>query len=346
MPGRSSPPARVAFFAGRTSAPPPPPPPVNSWYPYPANPGNTGYQNAPGYPGFASFTDGSTLTPSAGQAYSFYNFPSGLDFSANNVTFTGCRFASNDVLGADVTVNGTGATFRYCTFEPSTVTAGHEPGLTPQSNQVANGNGYQFGVNQSGTAGPMTVDHCRFWGYANAIQLGPTSGTQITTCLFQNPRDGGGTDHTDGPGELNGLTVSNLTISKCTILGIGSTNGIALQGGQYSNFSITGNYVSGYGYMCFLGFIGSGQTVTSETFTGNLWGTDVEPGVNPLYPGTVFDSGRFSGDGNYWHNNKIYVQSGTSWMAAGNQGLYWWPSDLNPPDGVTVIGHATDYVNT
>jgi hypothetical protein len=49
------------------------------------------------------------------------------------------------------------------------------------------------------------------------------------------------------------------------------------------------------------------------------------------------------GLGGVWRGNKLHVRPGTTWMAAGNNGLFWWPGDGNPSDPGQIIGHSSDY---
>ena len=174
--------------------------------PYPADESTTGYQNAPGYPGKLADCSGTAIQSNT--TYSFCNFPGGLRIPAGvtGVTFTGCRFASNDAADADVADYGSAITFSYDTFEPSTVPAGSEPAISNPAYAIPYSQGYQYGIDQR-ASGALTVDHSRFWGFANAMQVWSSTATaplRITNSLFQNPRNDGGIDHTDGPGVLNG----------------------------------------------------------------------------------------------------------------------------------------------
>jgi hypothetical protein len=49
----------------------------------------------------------------------------------------------------------------------------------------------------------------------------------------------------------------------------------------------------------------------------------------PGYPGHLTDC------------SNLAVQS--TWMAAGNNGLFWWPGDGNPSGPGQIIGHSSDY---
>jgi hypothetical protein len=153
---------------------------------------NTGYKHAPGLSGSLSTFKG---TIESGQTYRFFDFPQGLAIGSSslhptNVTFVGCRFASNAVGDANVAVYGDNITFDYCTFEPNRVSAP----------PTAYAQGYQYGIDQR-YAGRVTVDHCDFWGWGNGIQLGWSSQAKpfvVRNSWFHDARDdGGGVDHTD-----------------------------------------------------------------------------------------------------------------------------------------------------
>lgn len=324
---------------------------------YPANASNTGYQNAPGYPGSLTNWPGGGLNNNT--TYSYFNFSSSgtailnasftSGTSATGVTFVGCRFASNAVGDACVDTVGSHITYSYCTFEPSTVPAGSEPALSNTSSRIANASGYQYGINQTNAGGTITVSHCRFWGFAEGIQFGASTQAApfvIDHCLFQNPRADGGVDHTDGVGDLNQSTMSFVQLTNNTIVGQGNTNAIAFQGGHYDHFTMTGNYLAGYGFMVFPGtFNFNTQTATNMAFQNNIWGSDVEPGAGPVYTtAPPFSTAGAAAAGNIWSGNKISAAAGTSWMAAGNDGLFWWATDGNPATPSSIVGHVTDYV--
>src|SRR5450755_2707605 len=304
------------------------------------NASNTGYENAPGYPGQLTNCSGNIKSNTT---YRYCNFPGGLAIgSANshptNVTFIGCRFASNAVADANVADYGSNIVFSYSTFEPSTAAAGAGP-TSPYASPLANGPGYQYGIDQR-SAGALTVENADFWGFAQAIEFGNSSQPAplvVTNSWIHNPRAPGGVDHTDGILENYG-GVSYMMFNHNSIVGDGNTNALALQGSSpYNHVTITNNYFSGYGYMV---NSGSDTRSTNMVFTGNVWGTDFKPAWGPLYGGAMYNT---PGLGGVWANNKIEVQSGTTWMAAGNNGLYWWPNDSLPGSSSQIIGHHQDY---
>jgi hypothetical protein len=255
-----------------------------------------------------------------------------------NVTFIGCRFAADASDIADVWDYGSSIVFDYDTFEPNTVPIGSEP-ISPEAVPVPNNQGYQYAVLEEGP-GALSVDHSDIWGFANGIQFGSSSRAQpvsVSNSWIHNPRDPGSSDHTDGIQDYSG-GASYMVFSHNTIVGDGNTNALALQGATpYNQVAITGNYFAGYGYMV---NSGSDMQDTNMTFTGNVWGTDIEPTWGPLYGSAMYTT---PGLGSVWSGNTIYVAPGTSWMAPGNNGLYWWPTDSNPSNPGQIIGHANDY---
>ena len=298
---------------------------------------NTGYEHAPGYPG--RLTDCSNLAVQSGSTYKYCDFTDGLAIGngVSGVTFIGCRFASNAVEDANVADYGDGITFSYDTFEPSTVPPGPGP-ASAQAPDIPNGQGYQYAIDQRAD-GSLTVDHSDMWGFEEAIQLGYSSQSKpviVSNTWIHNPRDPGSSDHTDGILENYG-GLSYMTFDHNTIVGDGNTNALALQGKYYDHVTITRNYFSGYGYMVNSGADGRS---TNMVFTDNVWGSDIKPTYGPLYGDTMYTT---PGLGGVWHGNTIHVSPGTTWMAAGNNGLFWWPTDGNPSGPGQIIGHSSDY---
>jgi hypothetical protein len=279
---------------------------------------DTGYKNAPGYPG--QLTACSTNLQS-GQTYKFCNFSSGLTIPASisNVTFYGCRFASNALDDANVSVYGDNIKFDYSTFEPSAVSAP----------PTAYNQGYQYGIDQR-SAGALTIDHSNFWGWGNAIQISYSSQSKpfiVRNSWFHDARDDGGIDHTDAILENYG-GLSYINIDHNTIVSKGNTNGLALQNGGktgYSNVSVTNNYFSGFGYT--LNLCGYFSGCSNYVFTDNTFGTDIKPVWGPLYDWS-------SANGNVWRRNKWHVVPGSYYTNMADDGKYW------TPDGVSTIDYA------
>jgi chitodextrinase len=310
-------------------------------------PHNTGYRNAPGYPGQLTTYSATPIANQecsgpiqSNQTYHFCRFEQAPPIGAvnapvNNTTFFGCDFLSNALDNADVTfANGNNVTFSYDTFEPSAVTAP----------PVAYGKGYQYGINQVQDdrssnylhGDSFSVDHSDFWGFGNGIQIGLSTQTlpvTITDSWFHDASAPGSSNgapiyHVDAILDSDGGSdESYIVIKHNTIVSVGNTNGVALQYSTqgYNNITVTDNYVSGFGYTLNIG--GNGN-LTNSVVTGNVFGTDIQPVFGPLY------GWNSSGVGNVWRNNTWLVVPGTTWSAASNNGLYWWP------DGTLS---ATDY---
>jgi len=272
------------------------------------NASTAGYRNAPGFPGSLTPFHG---TIQSGQTYKFYDFAGGTDIPAGvtNVTFIGCRFTSNAVDDATVPVYGDNITFSYSSFEPN-VTAG------TGSRVVAYRSGYQYAIDQR-KAGKLTVDHSDLWGWGNAIQFGWSTQAKpvvVRDSWFHDARDDGGIDHTDAILESYGGP-SYMVFDHNTIVAVGNTNGLALQGDGYSNVTVTGNYFSGFGNTVCVGL--SGRNNKNVIFTGNTFGTDLKPEWAPLYGWT-------DGNGNLWRQNKWRVAPGGYSTKTADNGKYWW----------------------
>ncbi|EFA86489.1 hypothetical protein PPL_00283 [Heterostelium album PN500] len=294
---------------------------------------NTGYIHAPGYPG--SLTTCTTPIPSNSMV-KYCNFPDGYYVGSGsnyprNITFIGCRFASNALDDANVAVFGYNITFNYCTFEPIfNIT---NPSYTQ---------GYQYGIDQRKFAGGLFINYCNIWGFGNGLQLGFSNKTNpiiVTNSWIHNPRADGGIDHTDGILENYG-GVSYMTFDHNTIVGVGNTQALGLQGADdpYDHITVTNNLFSGYGYVVSFGH----KMSTNIIFTGNVWSSQFEPIHGPMYDSTLFET---AGLNNLWKNNTLKVYPGTTWMNFGNNGKYWWATDGMVSNPNQIIGHNIDYIN-
>jgi hypothetical protein len=291
-------------------------------------PTNTGYVNAPGYPG--SLTTGGAIASNT--TYSFKRFSGGTFIGSagspvSNVTFIGCRFdATGDI---NVALFGDNITFNYCTFEPSSVT----------SPPVSYNQGYQYGIVAGGPynsfAQKLTVQNCNIWGFGNAIDV--AGSTQAKPHVFRNnwihdPRADGGIDHTDGLGSYSGgKTSSYVVIDNNVIEGVGNTNALGFQAGTWTNFTITNNLFGGFGFTMSI-YAG----VTNLTFTDNTYSTRYPVIFGPMredwgsYPGTV------------WRRNKWSHPAGAAWGNAADNGKFWMPVSGSSQNSATFTS-TTDY---
>lgn len=325
--------------------------PVN---PFP-NASNTGYLNAPGYPGSLTPLDLTTIVD--GATYSFRDIDSGSGTSAGNtinatnVTFIGCRFQSNDLANYNVGITTSkNVTFLYCSIVPRTVQATQPPGgfVWPSrtSGQITYNQGYQYGLFVGASAGNVIVDHCDIWGFGNGIdfdgRLASTKILTVTNNWIHDARADGGIDHTDGIAHTGVSTTaqSGITITGNTVALIGNTNALGFQGGSGAaakyTATVTGNYFTGDN-TC-VDIRGTGNVIT---FTGNTFSTALQWASTALHvaPTTMFDTvGSFS-------NNKLLYVAGTSpaggslpaWVP-GDNGKFFWPNNtLNATDYVPPI---------
>lgn len=284
------------------------------------NASNTGYRNAPGYPGALTRFSG---TIQSNQTYRYVNFDDGCYIGSSsshpvNVSFIGCRFASNSIADANVAVYGDNISFDYCSFEPNRVN-------TPP---VSYAQGYQYGLDQR-YEGNITIDHCDFWGWGNGIQFDFSTQAKpfvVKNSWFHDARHDGNIDHTDAILE-NWGGLGYMVFDHNTIVSIGNTNGLALQDGNqrgYNNVTVTNNYFSGFGYTVNIGAYGDRNQ--NVTFAGNTFGTDLKPDWGPLYG--------WSNTNNTWKCNKWHVAPGSYYTPIADDGKFWWP------DGSL---HTTDY---
>jgi hypothetical protein len=287
---------------------------------------NTGYRNAPGYPGSLHACSGPIQSNTT---YSFCDFSGGLFVGSSsapvsNVTFYGSRFRATGDL--NVALFGDHITFDYSSFEPLAVSAP----------PVSYTQGYQYGISADGSyashVSALTVTHSDIWGFGNAIDH--AGSTQAKPHVFEHNwihdarADGGGIDHTDGIGELSGGTNNSyVTINHNTIVSVGNTQGIAYQGkGVYDRFTVTNNYLSGFGYTVALG--NSGGTASNTMFTGNVFGTNFKPDWGPLYSWS-------DNTNNVWKCNWFHVVPGSYYTVTADDGKFWIP-------GYNYVS-ATDY---
>ena len=296
-----------ASATSRPSGPPQGPAgPTGAW----PNASNTGYRNAPGYPGkLTTFTG----TIQSDHTYKFMYFPGetfvgNWDGGLHNVTFIGCLFAGDKVDDATVAVYSDDVTFDYSTFAPLKVTA------PPVPHDASS----QYAIDQR-RAGRLTVDHSDIWGFANGIEMGWSTRDKpftVRNSWFHDARADGGTDHTDAILSSDGGP-SFMVVDHNTIASAGNTNGLAFQYSDvyYSDVSVTNNYFSGFGYTVDIGGDGKGNQRIS--FTGNTFGTDLKPVFGPLYG--------WGGSGVVWRNNRWRVTPGGYDKTASDDGKFWWP---------------------
>ncbi|MEU9887997.1 right-handed parallel beta-helix repeat-containing protein [Sphaerisporangium sp. NPDC051011] len=286
----------------------------------------TGYTAWPGYTGSLATYTGPMPIPASDTGTTFQ----GLRFTGatigvpgaapSDVTFRGCLFQTTAPNDWNVQDYGLRTTFEYCTFRPAATS-------TPP---VSLAQSYQYGINHVGLS--LTVRRCEFWGFGNGIQLGTSTQTNpvlVEDSYFHDAADqAGSTYHHDGILSNNGGSqMQYVTIRRNTIISGGNTNGIALQydGAYYSNVTVVGNLLGGWGYAVNIGGNAAGNS--NVVFTDNVLTTQIQPVHGELY-------GWKDGSGNTWRRNKWLVPAGAAYGNPADSGKYWWP------DGTR---NATDY---
>lgn len=328
-----------AFASASVSSPIPAAIP-ESW----PNAANTGYRNAPDYPGhlttYSDVPNGTECSGpiQSGRTYRFCHFPNGIEIGTadllgtpSDVTFYGCLFeAGFDGYGpgSEALVkysNGNNIVFSYDTFKPAGVAA------PPVSYEQ----GVEYGVNQVESAasgygaGSFSIDHSEFWGLAAAVEMGASSQSQPVTIrdsyIHDTRADGGGIDHTDGILSNDGQGVAYVTIDHNTIVSTANNEGIALQFADYGydHVSVTNNYLSGWHMTVDFGGYGTGNT--NDTFTGNVFASDLQPTAASFYVAYGGDGFWHTNLGNVWRNNTFYVVPGSGYTPTSDNGRYWLP---------------------
>jgi hypothetical protein len=214
---------------------------------FPGQAGNpVGYLAEPNWPGsFQSTSNTPQFVNSGGSPGSpliiaYKDFQGTGDTTSNTmgvsaawVKFVGCRFQGNNIQVANVKVVAEHVDFSYCSFTPLTSfytappnaawpSAGAGLGITNNSVNynsftVADGQGYQYGIDFSTGAGNSIVDHCDFWGFGNGLTFETTTGDPIvmTDCWIHDSANSGtggiNNYHNDGIGYLNGINHASFT---------------------------------------------------------------------------------------------------------------------------------------
>lgn len=316
----------------------------------------------PGGTGAQTISAGTHAQSGAGTSgnpwvFSFYDFDastSATAISLSNAIFVGCRFQSNANTGLATNINPTGSnlTFIYSSVIPRVAIAPSIPNAAwPSASaglqilntsgsyasfNIPNANGYQFAFYGKNATGPLTIDFCDSWGFANFCNLPDGSTFQFTftnSWIHDCRNDNGNSDHSDGPGYLNTSTQpSNILIQGCTIASIGNTNAIAMQGGtgNMNNLVINANYLTGFGFTVFAA-VGSGASGCQTT--NNVFGTDLPWLHGPLHDdnSTIYTTA----NGNLWRLNKLIVLPGTSFI--GDSG----PSFTSANNGQFLLPNKT-----
>jgi hypothetical protein len=328
-------------------------------------PTNTGYRNAPGYPGSLTAHDGSPII--SGRTYMFTQFDGAevgtVLLAQNDCTFYGCLFKDDSVEGGLVKVYGNRHTFNFCSLEPP---IDFVPGVPCPFEQS-----YQYGIVNSGPfntfGNQLTVMNCDIWGFGNAIDVAGSTAdapNRFYHNWIHDAADDGADSHggvavyhTDGIGHTSAIGgESHAEIVHNTIESLGNTNGIAFQGpGPYTNFLIKQNLLGGFGFTTAVWSDQHGAGLATNTrfvdnvistrlfpFFGVLYGVANDPGF-PLEPTVQF----WEAPGSRWARNRVYVPEGAAWGRPEDSGRFWVPMgglDLSDYDfDSSLIASDTDY---
>jgi hypothetical protein len=331
------------------------------------NASNTGYQNAPGYPGTPGVADPAKLTKASSTSsacpttfqsnhtYSFCRF-SGSTFIGSpgshltNVHFIGDLFEdtgpANDTAMIMLYCDNN-CTFDYLTIKPATLSAPDIPAPkhgTSYAKSYASIMAAGWGAYYS-TGHGFSLTHSDIWGYQSGIIVGPNSAAtpnfiqdnwmhdqgqclEVSNCLT----------HADGIGMVDtGGSSSYITINHNNMSFIqDNTNNIAFQQGTYDHLTITNNILSGDGYT-----VAIWATSTNTTFAGNVWTNYAQHYFGVLYPQNFWDR-----PGSVWaHNRFMWDSTGASPfyadgpgsgnagpITAADSGKCWVPSGLSTTD--------------
>lgn len=282
----------------------------------------------------------------------FIDFDNYVYMPNRYVNLKGCRVQRQGENNYAINIDGSGnINISYCTICPRLSVAPTIPlaawpssgaGLPTtlltsdyNAHTIPFDSGYQYAIGIQKLVGPVGIDHNDMWGWANAIVLNTATTQEVTidnnwihdACRWSGGASGH-TYHTDGIGYLNGgAPPSNVRITNNTIASLGSQDGIAGQSASspYTDWTITGNYLSGFCKtftICYNRSDGSNLVVTD-----NVWGTDL-PWCQPWEPldgklAKVFGAGNPT---NIWKRNKLRVVPGTA-----PQTIEGWPTSWSGP---------------
>jgi len=335
---------------------------------------NTGYTNAPGYPGFLTPAVQSDIVANTTYYYRDFDAGSGsIGIDVNNCVFIGCRFQSNNITDGSAvqignyftTPHPSGTQFIYCTISPRVAVVTAPPGGmqwpcsgvgasadNSSSYQISGTQGYQFAMRMYGTG--VTMLNCDIWGFANGPDFPGAGGVMpgpslIKDCWIHDARDPAAfEDHTDGLGYTDGSSEppQNVTIDHCTIASFANTNAIAFQyihGGKYDNVVVKNCLFTGFNQCTDMGGDGTAPSeiqpsMQNCSFLDNTYTSHIQMLLNF----TRYNIPNFSEASNVWRGNRFQFIPGTSryasfvpaWTSA-DDGKYVWP------DGSL---NATDYV--
>ncbi|TAH33757.1 hypothetical protein EYC59_04505 [Candidatus Saccharibacteria bacterium] len=296
---------------------------------------NTGYENAPGYPGTKGVADKTKLTKASStstacpltfqshKTYSFCYYPSGMTVGSpqypgdpdvgqhlTDVHFVGFLVEDGGPTSdpsAILAYCKNDCTFDYFTVKPSAVEA---PDVPAPKHGTTYDNSYGTVMNAGwgayyGYARGLSLKHSNIWGYQSGIGLGGDN-TAATPNVFEDNwfhdqgqcmEHPGCLTHADGIGMVDtGGMAKYITINHNNMSFIqDNTNNIAFQEGTYDHLTITNNTFSGDGYT-----IAIWDTSTNTTFTGNIMTNYAQHYFGWNYGKNFWDT-----TGSTWKRNKF-----------------------------------------
>lgn len=288
---------------------------------------NTGYQNAPGYPGTHGVADPTKLTTASASSSACPT-----TFQSNH-TYSFCRYTGSQFIGdsgnhltnvhfiGDLFEDSSGpvndkamimlycdsnCTFDYLTIKPAGLST---PDIPAPKHGTSYAKSYAaimaagWGAYYS-TGHGFSLTHSDIWGYQSGIIVG--SNSAATPNLIQDNwmHDQGQCmevpecpTHADGIGMVDtGGTSSYITINHNNMPFIqDNTNNIAFQEGTYDHLTITNNILSGDGYT-----VAIWDTSSNVIFTGNVWTNYAQQ-----YFGVNYGQNFWDRPGSVWAHNKF-----------------------------------------
>lgn len=344
-------------------------------------PANTGHTAHPSWPG--TFTGGTFNggEPGSNTTIMFADFTGTVDVGgfqapigsgASNVVFEGCRFQFSANVD-DVTGDATSVlvrlfadgpvTFRYCTFQPSV--ANYPTRLTGEEIQanpatwVSYGKSYQYAIaannGWNSRAKAVTVEHCDFWGFGNAVDLLDSTVATPHIVRYSWFHHGGDPWQTAQPSSAfhNDCWLVNQgnyfgAVCEYNRMEIwGNTNCLAWQGGPFNDCVVRGNVFGGDNETVHMASISTRLQFTDNFFASRIGRGAVAGSSKPNRDWNVTDSGT----GSFWRRNKFLIGvdeapanfPAAKWGAPSNDGLYWHPADTDLTVRTVGGGHAADY---
>jgi hypothetical protein len=197
-----------------------------------------------------------------------------FDVTVANIAFAGCTILCAPNSRA-ITSSGTNVTARWCTIGPQDT--------TPL-------NRMQQAIDGDSLTGGITVDHCNFYGWEQALHCANT--TTVTSSYIHDPVYLGG-DHTECFEMPGGTT---LTVANSTITNSQGQTAVIAAGTSPASYTVTGSLIGGGGYTFY-----SYTSASDIIITGNSMTTAYFPACGSF--GMFDDAPTWGSSGNVWSGN-------------------------------------------